>query len=211
MKWMRWVLGIAVPSVLVTGCSFSFNALGASSGDPSTPTVGANGIASAAPAFYVEPKLTHGQTTLPQAGYLAPNVVLTSTAGQTVNLYSLLAKGKPVFINFFATWCPPCRAEMPDLVKGAKQFGRDVTFLGINPTPSEASPSNVSAFIKKYGVPYPVLLDTTGAVTQGWFVSGIPTSFLIAPNGVILAVNPGPTMNVKQFLQKAYVGGKIST
>lgn len=205
-KGASWVAVLAL-AALLTGCSFGAGSPQAQ-GSPA-PVVGAGGLEVKAAGYYVEPKLAHGQKTLPEKGFLAPNLMLTTTTGKTINLYQELALGKPVFLNFFATWCPPCRAEMPTLVQGAHRYGKNVTFLAVNPTPSESSPSAVPAFIRQYKIPYPVMLDTTGTVTQAWFVSGLPTSFLIAPNGVILSVNQGPIANMQSFLQQAYVGGKI--
>lgn len=124
-------------------------------------------------------KLAH----IPEEGYLAPGFTLETVQGQSLNITQL--KGKPLMINFFASWCPPCQAEAPDLVKMDALYHSQVTFIGVDMTESD-SRSAVIAFMKKVGIHYPVLLDSVGKVAKEYDVISIPTSFFINSKGVIV-------------------------
>lgn len=92
-------------------------------------------------------------------------------------------KGKAVIINFWATWCYPCREEIPDLEKSYKENkDKGLVILGIN---IKEDNSKVSKFVKDYKITYPVLLDIDGTVSDAYRVFGIPTSFFIDRNGLV--------------------------
>ncbi|MCY0876919.1 MAG: TlpA disulfide reductase family protein [Firmicutes bacterium] len=124
----------------------------------------------------------------PTLGHRAPLFTLKSLAGQSVSLSQFA--GKLVFVNFFASWCPPCQAETPDLVKMYKQYGSRVQFIGVDLTSSDTE-ADVRKFVARYGITYPVLLDQEGAVAQSYQVLGIPTSLFIDRSGVIVAKAEG--------------------
>ncbi len=125
----------------------------------------------------------HEPKSLPQKGYLAPNFTLTDMQGKTVTLSQL--KGHLVYINFFASWCPPCKMETPDIEQMYQKYGNKVDFIAINMTPSD-SLSGLKAYINSYGVTYPVFLDSQGSVESTYNVMDIPTSFFINQQGVII-------------------------
>jgi peroxiredoxin len=127
--------------------------------------------------------LTKKQDTAPEVGHVAPNFTLTTLAGQTLNLAQF--RGKPVYLNFFASWCPPCQFETPDVEKMYKKYGNKITFIGVNLAFNDTVP-RLKKFLKTYGVTYPVLLDKSGSVTKTYKVMAIPTSFFIKSNGVIM-------------------------
>lgn len=127
--------------------------------------------------------LTKKQDTAPEVGHVAPNFTLTTLAGQTLNLTQF--RGKPVYLNFFASWCPPCQFETPDVEKMYKKYGNKITFIGVNLAFNDTVP-RLKQFLKTYGVTYPVLLDKSGSVTKTYKVMAIPTSFFIKSNGVIM-------------------------
>ncbi len=134
-------------------------------------------------------KTTAGQAqnqsaALPLAGHLAPNFTLTDLQGRAITLSSL--RGRPVFINFFASWCPPCKLETPDLVKMYHKYGKTVQFIGLNMTPGDTL-AGVQNYVRVFGVPYPVLLDSNGTVESAYGVIDIPTSFFINSQGVIVS------------------------
>ena len=90
-------------------------------------------------------------------------------------------RGKVVLVNFWATWCTPCRRETPDLVKVAQQYGpRGVAFVGVSmdDQPKNAAP----AFVSHYGIPYPVLVPDSG-FTLGNAIEALPTTLLVDRNG----------------------------
>ena len=118
----------------------------------------------------------------PQVGYRAPGFTLESSAGKPLSLAHL--KGKPVFLNFWASWCPPCRTETPDLVKMYRRFGKQIDFVSIDLTGSDSVPA-VRAFIRRYGVPYPVLFDARDKVAKRYAVFGLPTSLFVNRSGII--------------------------
>jgi cytochrome c biogenesis protein CcmG/thiol:disulfide interchange protein DsbE len=92
--------------------------------------------------------------------------------------------GQVRLVNFWATWCPPCRAELPDLV-GYYHDHADEGFLlvGVN---SQESALQVSAFLTQQGLDFPVVLDQDGSQAAPYGISGLPSSFLIGPDGEIL-------------------------
>ena len=120
-----------------------------------------------------------------QVGQIAPDFTLQRLDGKgSVHLWSL--RGRPVWINFFASWCPPCQAEAYDLGQTARKSpGLDL--VGIDLTADETSIAKVQAFVQQFGIGYPVLLDTEGAVANRYGVQAIPTSFFIDRQGIIRA------------------------
>lgn len=111
----------------------------------------------------------------------APNFVIKLIDGKDFNFGDY--KGKPVLINFFASWCLPCREEMPVLEQIVQEYQpKGVVFLGIAVDDTEAK---MKDFIKKYGVTFPVGLDKTAEIQKSFGLYGIPTTYFIDKNGVI--------------------------
>ncbi len=91
-------------------------------------------------------------------------------------------KGKVIFLNFWATWCPPCKKEMPDVESIYKEYGenkKDVIILGIN---SEKE-NEVKKFLKDKGYTFPTLIDENSEVMRKYFIQAFPTSFVIDKEG----------------------------
>lgn len=110
------------------------------------------------------------------------NFTLTDLNGEPWTLKDL--KGKVVMLNFWATWCPPCRKEMPDLQNLYQQFEtQDFVILGI----SDDEPDKVRAFVQKQGTTYPVLLDTGSKVNHLLHVQGIPKTFVYDRQGKLVS------------------------
>jgi len=134
----------------------------------------------------------------PLEGHLAPVFSLPDATGQRVSLQDL--QGKPVFLNFWASWCGPCHEEMPDLVEAEKRFGQLVRFVGVNLTTEEKNQAAAEQFLQQYQVTYLNLFDTKGKAKKAYQIVGIPTSFLLDENGRILYHHMGP-ITVKQLEQ----------
>lgn len=113
----------------------------------------------------------------------APEFALQTLDGTTINSTDL--RGKVVLLNFWATWCPPCTAEMPDLNALYREYGsaRNFMVLGVD---FEEDAETVGPFVQQYGLEFPVVLDRDGRVTTQLFgVRPLPTTFLIDREGFI--------------------------
>ena len=106
--------------------------------------------------------------------------------GKSVELKDLLSQHKAVLINFWATWCPPCREEIPDLIDlYAENKDRGLLVLGVDVNQSRTKVAN---FVKKHQMNYSILLDKDMAVSNIYHVVGIPTTLLVNPQGKVLGV-----------------------
>jgi len=124
-----------------------------------------------------------------QGDILAPDFQLQSLDGQVVSLSSL--RGKPVMLNFWATWCGPCRVEMPyiqEVFEDEEWTEQGLVILAIN---LGEAPSKVKEFMEDNGLSFRVLLDTDASVAQDYNVRGIPATFLIDKNGIMKDVRIG--------------------
>ena len=111
----------------------------------------------------------------------APDFTLALLDGKKFHLGDY--KGKPVLINFFASWCLPCREEMPVLEKVVNEYEpKGVIFLGVAVDDTEIK---MKDFVAKYGVTFPVGLDKTAAIQKSFGIYGIPTTYFIDKQGVI--------------------------
>jgi cytochrome c biogenesis protein CcmG, thiol:disulfide interchange protein DsbE len=123
----------------------------------------------------------------PLVGRPAPPFVLKAVDGSTVDVAKL--RGKPVVVNFWATWCVPCYQEHPVLVENARTIGPEVQFLGVVFNDDEAK---INAFLRQRGSAYPTLLDEQGKTAIEYGVGGVPETFFINRKGVIVAKFVGP-------------------
>ena len=114
--------------------------------------------------------------------FKAPDFSLKNLKGEVVNLENL--KGKVVFLNFWATWCPPCRDEMPSMEKLYTKFkDKDFIMLAVN---LREKPKTVRSFKEEYRLNFPILLDTDGSVSYLYGVRSIPATFLIDREGHLI-------------------------
>lgn len=136
-------------------------------------------------------------------GNRAPEFELKTIEGDTIKLSDL--RGKVVFVNLWATWCPPCRAEMPEMVRYYKDHSsKDIEVLGVNLTDSD-SEKEVKKFAHDFNLNFPVLLDPEGKVGDTYKTVTIPTTFIIDKKGIIKQKHIGP-MNyemMEDFYQAA--------
>lgn len=116
-----------------------------------------------------------------RVGAPAPPFELAALDGEPVSLDQF--SGQAVLINFWATWCGPCRAETAVKNRLAESFSGRAVVLGVNLTGSETGIAAVRSFVREWGVSYPVLLDTTGAVASNYLVRGTPTTVVLSSDG----------------------------
>ncbi|CAM4244879.1 thiol:disulfide interchange protein tlpA [Bacillus manliponensis] len=133
-----------------------------------------------------------------EVGRAAPDFELTTLDGTAVKLSDL--QGKKVILNFWATWCGPCKQEMPDMETFYQKHKGDVEVLAVNYTASEGAggEEKVKQFAQEWGITFPILLDKDITVTTTYKVITIPTSFFIDTKGVVREKFVGP-MTVKEM------------
>lgn len=114
-------------------------------------------------------------------GVVAPDFALMDTEGNRHRLSDY--RGRPVIINFWTTWCPPCREEIPSMNRAwhiLKQ--EDIAMLAINMGEDE---DTIFIFHADYPADFPILMDRSGEVIAQWPVKGLPTTYIVAPDGTI--------------------------
>lgn len=107
--------------------------------------------------------------------------------GQPVSLEQF--RGRPVVINFWASWCAPCKMEHPVLEWGQREFGDQAQFLGVV---FEDTEDNARKFLQRYGASFPQLADPRSRVAVDYGVAGVPETYFIDPQGTILRKHVGP-------------------
>ena len=109
-----------------------------------------------------------------------PNFTLTTLDGSEVDMHAVAAENKIVLVNFWATWCGPCRMEMPMFERMYQDHGEDgFTILAVN---VRESPEVVRAFIEDEGYTFPILLDEDGSLADSYGIRAFPTSLLVTPD-----------------------------
>ena len=122
-----------------------------------------------------------------QKGQRAPEFSLPSLKGTTVTLGSM--KGKVVLVDFWAQWCEPCKKELPQLDRLAKEYAaKGVVIVAVN---IDKQRENAERMVKQLGVSLPVLLDPAGSVAGTYDLPKMPTSFVIDKKGIVRFVNEG--------------------
>ncbi len=136
---------------------------------------------------------TAGRIPAPQKGFLAPEFKLETSDGQSIALTDY--RGKAVLVNLWATWCPPCRAEMPTIEKVYQEYqNQGLVVLGVNSTIQD-DPTAIAPFVKQYNITFPILLDINGEASDLYELRSLPTSFFIGRDGVIKEVVVGGPMS----------------
>ncbi len=194
--------GLILAGLILTGCGQV---------TPPTPTAESNGLV--APSGQITPAKTiaPGEAAASNKpakpgervviGSPAPDFSLTTLDNQTVKLSQF--RGTPVLINFWATWCPPCKEELPLLVKTHQANQDRLVILGVDMA-EEAGV--VRDKVREVGITYPVLLDSQNEVTNRYQVRGYPTSLFVDKNGIVQRITVGQLTEdtIKSALDRVY-------
>lgn len=137
----------------------------------------------------------------PAVGHPAPALSLIGLDGQPFALSDL--RGTPVVLNFWATWCPPCRAELPELQAASERLAGQVAIVGVN---QAEAPGDVRSFVDRLGLTFSMPLDENGIASRTYGVRSLPTTFFIDRQGVIRQVQVGPVTEatLAQLLKTIY-------
>ncbi len=119
-------------------------------------------------------------------GRQAPDFSWYNSKGEKVSLKSL--RGKVVFLNFWGTWCRPCRMELPDIISLAKSYSGAVEFVGIAmERPGDDPLRSVSGFVKNQGIPYQIVIGNDAVARAYGGLQGVPTTFIVDKKGDIVS------------------------
>ncbi|WP_042346560.1 redoxin domain-containing protein [Bacillus massiliigorillae] len=138
-----------------------------------------------------------------EQGQMAPDFTLNTLDGKAIKLSDL--RGQKVILNFWATWCPPCKAEMPHMQNFyEKNKDKDVTLIAVNLTNQDKGIETVHNFANDYKLTFPILLDEQGAVGSTYQIMTIPTSLFIDEKGKIQqkVVGPMDEETIQKYLSK---------
>lgn len=136
-------------------------------------------------------------------GYPATDFELETLTGDVVRLSQY--QGKPVLINFWATWCGPCQVEMPLIQEFYQKYASEMEVLAVD---YDEPTSDVQAFIDKFGFSFPVLLDPGGKIADQYQVKGFPTTYFIDREGTVRGVYVGSLSRdlIVRYLKNIGVG-----
>lgn len=135
---------------------------------------------------------TAGKIPAPRQGFLAPDFELQDGQGNTVRLSDL--RGQPVLVNFWASWCPPCQAEMPAMQAVHERYAEEgFVILAVNATAQDREAAAVD-FATSRGLTFPILFDRSGEASRLYETRALPSSFFIDSQGIIQEVVVGGPM-----------------
>lgn len=126
----------------------------------------------------------------PLLGHRAPTLSGTDLNGQRVSLASY--RGRYVYVNFFASWCPPCQTEEPDLIAFQYQQHRRADGAAVLSVIFNDSTAAATHFVDQWGQAWPAVADHGGAIANAYGVTAPPTTFLVGPRGTVVGVWAGP-------------------
>jgi cytochrome c biogenesis protein CcmG, thiol:disulfide interchange protein DsbE len=149
-----------------------------------------------------------GRTPAPIVGHPAPNFELLTTGGDSYSLATYAnpsaGAGMPVVLNFWATWCGPCRIEMPHLERASQKYAGQVLLLAIN---QMESPTQIDSFADEMGLTFPLLVDQDRVVNNRYGVINLPTTVFIDANGIVREVIIG---TINQAILEDRIGRLLS-
>ena len=192
-----WILGVAAASLVVAACGEGGgDSSQAASASPTTSPpvadatpVSAGGDGSGTPLELglIDTPVPEGLKQGTRIGNVAHNFRLETPQGETIALSDL--RGKPVLLNFWATWCGPCRFEMPELQELHERAGDRIQILAVD---LDESRDDVTEFFEDLGLTFPAVIDKGQDVANKYALFGLPSSFILDENGVVATIKVGP-------------------
>lgn len=175
-KKLGWFLGLLALVLLIGGASVLYNRMSAEAAPPPV---------AAAPT---ETETTEEEAVEPVA---APDFTALDSEGNSVQLSDYL--GTPVILNFWASWCSPCKSEMPDFDAAYQQYGDEIQFMMVNMTDGgQETLESAKDFIAESGYSFPVFFDTEYSAAMAYGVSSIPATYFVNAEGNLVAYGIGP-------------------
>ena len=142
---------------------------------------------------------------VPQEGFLAPDFNLTTLSGDNFILSEL--RGSPVIINFWASWCPPCTAEMPAFQQAFAEYEELGLIIAAVNASNQDSISEAAAFASENNLTFPIPMDKTGSVSRSYNLHSLPTTVFIDSQGIIQKIiigGPIPTALIRVQVEKLF-------
>ena len=141
------------------------------------------------------------ETTAPEVK-LVPDFTAYDTEGNAVKLLSFF--GKPIVLNFWASWCGPCKMEMPGFQNQYELQGQNIQFLMVNMTGGRETVESASSFLENQGYTFPALFDIEGSAAYAYNVRSLPTTYFIGADGALVASAVGAISEdtLKQGIEK---------
>lgn len=134
----------------------------------------------------VESETAAEETDVEAEEVVAPDFTVLDTDGNSVTLADRLADGKPIVLNFWATWCGPCKSELPAFEKVSAEYADDVTFMLINLTDGyQETVDDVKEFMEENSYTFPVYFDTEYSAVIPYGASSIPLTYFVTSDGIV--------------------------
>ena len=174
---VKTILGIVVFALLIMGAVLAYNTLSKQS-KPENNTVTSDDNDKNSDADNAKQK--------------ASDFAMTNKDGNTVMLSDLLSNGKPIVLNFWASWCPPCKSEMPEFEAVYKELGDEVQFMMVDLVDGQRETAELGAMhIARHGFTFPVYFDTEQEAAYAYGIRSIPTTLFIDTEGYIVTGRVG--------------------